>query len=378
MYEEKNNQKDNQKKNKEKRDVKSVVKDVVVTTLVTAAIIFVIGLGFYWFQLRPMQHYSSANTLLQTEDYEGAAELYRQLGDYEDSQDRILYAEGMIALRSDDGAAALQKLDALQNGSRELYQALQGRIRAFVSDWKNKGLSSDTLLLLLENSFKYDTEGKLDVNALTLEAHAELVEDDFYAQYTRDLDEDGEEELICLTKEFTVKAYRMLPDKNQEIELSEEQQVECFTDFGDNALEENLETAITCYRKGLEIADSPELEIRLSDALMEKSRLFEEAGDFTNALYHAENAYAASGDKEAFLYFYGLMKKYISTLEEEEAASSWEQFTADYGEDMEIFELSRDPEEETETVEQGHSEEADSSEENSEEEPEGSGEPAEP
>ena len=210
--------------------------------------ILAIAAGAIFFIVRPSMNYNNAGKKFETGDYESARDDYTALGTYKDSAEWVTLCDALIELRNGYSEKAAVKIDQLiGEGQKELSSKLGDVLRSMMADWKNKGLTAELLLHLLQKIDVVDPKGKLDQSKLTLEGHEALLEDEYLMTFSKDVTGDDIPELITLNLDYTVTSYRMAPDNNYLVPMEKTEQAECLVQFGNEISAKDISLAAICF-----------------------------------------------------------------------------------------------------------------------------------
>ena len=196
---------------KEKKTTKYVILLLAVLVLAIAAA------AVYWTQIRPSGIYDQAMELMKEKNYSQASKTLAGIKGYKDSGKRILFCDAAAAWQEGDPEKTLEALGSLKAEAPELSGELEAEVSDYLSDWEENGISPDMFLRLLEKAAKAGLESLPHQKELAVEAHRQLLPEKYLQTSLRDLDGDGEEEFLCLTEDYSVKAYKLLPEKNEEM-----------------------------------------------------------------------------------------------------------------------------------------------------------------
>ena len=233
----------------ERQKQEQLAQAVRKTVLIIIAALLVIA-GVTFFIIRPSLNYSSAGKKFDAGEYEKARDEYTALGTYKDSSARAALCDALLSLQNGDTEAAAAKLDLLTGeGNEELAAKLGSALIPVMNDWKNKGLTPELLLRLLQKSAVIDTKGSLDLAKLTLEGHAGLLDGKQLGFIARDITDDGTPELVTLNPDHSVTVYCMSADSNLLIPVDEPVQADCLLEFGNEYKENDISLAAACYEE---------------------------------------------------------------------------------------------------------------------------------
>ena len=261
---------------------------------------------YAWFVAIPNAKYQAAITLMEQGDYAQARESFERLGGHKDSAQRAEECAALEALAAGDVSAVLATIENLrQNGDETAVQRIQNTAVEAVANWRQSGFSPQTVLEFLEAGAALDPDGALDAEDIFVEAHVQLAGgDSLLAWRTEDIDGDGEAELIALEGDFSIRAYRMAALQNLEIAMRLESQSEALAAFGQDMEDADLDMAISCYLRALELQDTPENRPRAAGAYMRRSSERSASGDMAAALADAQAAVDLSDTQENFALLY--------------------------------------------------------------------------
>lgn len=252
--------------------------------------------GMVKFVVLPGREYDAAKDLLLQGLYQGAKAAFEELGGYKDSEGNVLLCDAIISLQENDLETALAALKELEEDEDEKNaEALRLSLQSVISEWKANGISARTLLSLLKEEELIDPDGVLDLETLSLQAHAELAcTKETKAWYAAVLGEEQEKTLLLLDENDTVRAYRMLETENQERILDERAEADCLLIFQEQLADTDPEMAQECG---------------------------------SAALAKAETAFLEAGTTEVFRFYYQTLEKYCGIQKDSGlAAEIWEEF----------------------------------------------------
>lgn len=262
-------------------------------------ILVVVGLiagGAVKFVAIPKMNYNAAKELLLEGACEEAKEAFAKLGSYGDSEGNVLLCDAIISLRENDLDSAIRALKELEeNEDEKNAAALRSSLQPVLAKWKENGISAETLLSLLKQSELIDPEDHLGKEKLSEEAHAEMaLTEDTKAWCAIALGEEKEKTLLLLHQDYTVTAYRMREEENQDRVLDARTEADCLLIFGEQLSEPDPETAVACRQASLTKAETAFQEVRTT---------------------------------ETFRFYYEIMEAYCRIQEDSgQAAELWEEF----------------------------------------------------
>lgn len=307
--------------------------------IIVVLALFAIAALIVFFVVRPSINYSSATKKFQAGDYAGAQAVYEALGSYKDSSSRALLSDAMIDLeegRTEDAAEKLEQLTA--TGSDDAAATLSDAILPVITNWKEHGLSAESLLVLLQKMPIIDPAGTVDAEALSIEGHAALLSETVRASYACDVDENGEKELIVLEDDYTVTVYRMVADSNTRISVDNTVSAACATQFGANALEENLDDAVSCFEEAYRLSPTTETRANLTSAYRKRALSYENENKPDMALGDAEKALSTSGASDEFDFLYEMsLRNCKNGHDNATAISMWDSFSTKYATEVRRF-----------------------------------------
>lgn len=179
----------------------------------------------------------------------------------------------------------------IEAGEEESVERVRNVVQDVVRDWRAQGLSPFAVLRCLQASEVLDPMSELDVQALFQSAHVELAGGDSLLQWrVGDVDGDGEDELIALDAEMAVRVYHMAALENQEIATDVALKADLLLSFGDAVANEDGKQALSCYRRALELQDTPETREKVAAICSVLASTSAKEGDFDDALASAQTA----------------------------------------------------------------------------------------
>lgn len=296
---------------------------VVALCLVVAAVVF--------FIVRPSLHYGHAADKFSAGEYAAALELYDGLGGYKDASTRALLCDAMIDLQEGRPEEALAKLEQLTGeGQSDMAKQLADAMIPVVQNWRERGLTPQALLLLLNKADVIDPDGKLDIAALRLEGHTALLDGTQLSTFALDANSDGEADLIALNNDHSVSVYRMTPEGNVRIAVDNTTLVACEMAFGARYEEQELDHAIACYAAAYRLLPDSETRAALSGAYRMRAADHENAGQMDAAIADARLAMETSGAAEDFTFFYDMnLRACRNGNDTTTAITLWDAFAAD-------------------------------------------------
>lgn len=263
---------------------------------------------YAWFVAIPNAKYQAAMTLMEQGDYAQARESFERLSGHKDSTQRAEECAALEALAAGDVNGVRATIENLrQNGDETVVRRIQNAAVEAVSNWRQSGLSPQTVLEFLKAGAVLNPDGALDAEAIFVEAHVQLAGgDSLLAWRTEDIDGNGEAELIALGEDLSIRAYRMASLQNLEIAINLESQSEALAAFGQDMESADPDTAISCYLRAVEVQDTPENRVRAGGAYMRRASRFSDAGNMAAALADAQAAVDISDTQENFSRLYDI------------------------------------------------------------------------
>lgn len=232
-----------QQREKAEQEARASFTRKLVISLV--AVCFVAMLVFL-FIIRPALAYNDALTASMNMDYERASILFHELGTYKDAEDQARLNDALLLLRTSP-AAGIAAIDELAI-SPELSDPARTRLVEVISNWEEAGLSSETALQLLPLLSILDPSDEADRDGLFVEMHQALLNDGSLDSQTADIDNDGIDELVALTNDYTIECYEMISDGNQRTVIADSMAAEFLVSWGLEYSESNVQSAISCFR----------------------------------------------------------------------------------------------------------------------------------
>ena len=255
-----------------KRHRKMITALVIVLGLVAAAA------AFFYFYLLPRQNYQSANALFEEGQYAEALDVYRDLK-VNDSADRAILCEAFLLLQDNRLEEALSKVQSLEGEEDKLSGLVKEAITKKAASWEKNGIAPETLLSLLEKQDAFDQEHVLDKETLSLEAHTRLLSEVPMDQLSYDLDGDGTKDLIVLTGEREVEAYRMEGKENISLTVRKEDAAGLLSQFASQVEEADPHEALQRYLKSLEKKKDETVAGKAAMLYLEEARTLAEKND---------------------------------------------------------------------------------------------------
>lgn len=277
--------------------IRKVISVVVAIVLIIASMIF--------FIVRPSVNYSNATNRFIAGEYQIARDGYSALKSYKDSDARVLLCDAMIDLhegRPEDAAAKLDQLISEDQG--ETARQLADTLLPMMAEWKTKGLTPQTLLLLLNKVDIIDSDGTLDVAKLTEEGHTALLDGKQLSTYTNDVNGDENLELIALNPDYSVTVYRMTADSNVRMSVDNDTASVCEMVFGNMYKDTDVNISVACFSEAYRLLPNDETRSALTVAYQLRSADYENAGNMEAAIADARSAMETAGTPDAFAFFY--------------------------------------------------------------------------
>lgn len=279
--------------------VRKIVAVVIALALIAGAAAF--------FIVRPSMNYNNAIKKVAACEYQAAWDIFRALDNYKDSASRTLLCEAMIDLQKGAAEDAVAKFDQLvRDGQNEVVQQLADSLLPIISDWKEKGLTPQTLFLLLRKVDTLDPNKTLNIAKLTEEGHTALLDGTQLSTYTNDINSDGEPELVVLKSDYTVAVYRMSSDSNVPIAIDNSTAAACEMVFGNQYKDTDVTASVRCFSEAYRLLPDDESRFALAFAYQLRSASYENASDMTAAIADARRAMETAGTAEAFAFFYDI------------------------------------------------------------------------
>lgn len=302
--------------------VRKAIAVVVALCVVAAAVVF--------FVVRPSVNYSSATKLLVAGEYEQAQGKFEALGNYKDSASRALLCKAMLDLQEGRPEEAATKLEQLTSeGQSDVAKQLAEALLPVMSNWKDKGLTPNALLLLLNKANVIDPNGTLDIAALTLEGHTALLNGAQLSTYADDVNADGEADLIVLNTDYSITVYRMTSDANVRMAVDNNVAAACAMTFGNQYKDTDATASVECYKEAYRLLPNDETRSALTAAYRLRSTVNENAGNMDAAIADAQSAMETSGQADDFTFFYDVnLRNCKNGHDAVTAISMWDDFAA--------------------------------------------------
>lgn len=303
--------------------VRKIIVGIVALALIAAAVVF--------FIVRPNVDYDNATKLFAECEYDQAKEKYIALGNYKDSAARSLLCEAMIDLQESRPEEAATKLEQLTSeGQSDIAKQLAEALLPVIANWKDKGLTPDALLLLLNKANVIDPNGTLDIATLTLEGHTALLDGAQLLTYADDVNADGETDLVVLNNDYSITIYRMTADANVRMAVDNNVATACAMAFGNRYKETDATASVKCYEEAYRLLPNDETRGALTAAYRSRSTVNENAGDMKAAIADAQSAMETSSQADDFAFFYDVnLRNCKNGHDAATAISMWNDFASD-------------------------------------------------
>lgn len=325
--------------NRKKKQRRATVRKIGVTFLGFAIAAMIV----FWFLVIPKANYRDAQTLLEQGAYQEAQEKFKSLGSYQDSEMQVLLCDALLCLQENDFSGAMQKMDELeQRSDSNMAEVLRTAMISMAADWRQHGISPETLLSLLKKAEIFDPDGALDQENLFIEAHAALAgAEEVLSWYTADMNEDQEDDLIVLKEDFSVTAYRMLADGNEKVTLDKARTAECLLNFGDRyTAEEEDEMALQCYQTAYDLRQDAATRQKVAKAYQARAIAYEAEENYEAALADCRYASDAFQTEDAFQFYYEMMTRYCYAQKDlGQAVALWDAFMKENETPLASFEM---------------------------------------
>ncbi|GHU83088.1 hypothetical protein FACS1894196_2420 [Clostridia bacterium] len=251
------------------------------------------------FVVTPGNSYNNAVQALESGDYAKAKEMFGKLGGYGDSEQNVALSEALLDLQQGNYNSVLNAIGSLNAQSKGKTQAAQVKRMLIdtLAKWQEKRIPPKALLALLASRDIFDEAHTLDVEALFIGAHVELIGGSALLAWR--VPEDQKKTLIAIEKDFDVRVYQMLDLDTQPLNVDAQMKADELVRFGGEKAGD-LSLALACYLKALEWKDSPAVRERAAgvyQAMTEQSRV---AGDNKAALTSAQSAWNIYDTKDTF------------------------------------------------------------------------------
>ena len=312
----------NLKKRKQQASVGAKIAAVVV-------VLAAIALAVFWFAVRPRLNYRDADALLAQGAYEQARGKFSALGGYSDSDAKVTLCDAFIALQDNDLTTALEKLDEIDAEGDGLSDGLKISICDTVANWQDHGISPEGLLALLARADDFDPNGTLDLETLSSQAHIAMLRDDSLLDLVlRDVNGDGEDNIVVLKDDYTVTAYQMQASGNAKITLDYALTATCLLDFGDRFAARDEAKAMACYQAAYAADPSADAAAKLGSACQARATASEAQEDYENALADAAYALEIMDTEEAYSFYFDMMlRRCYAEADSAEGIRLWDGFT---------------------------------------------------
>lgn len=313
--------------------------------------------GYICFFAVPEARYESAVRLVEQADYGEAKEVFERLGDYKDSRYRAQECAALDALLQDDVDDVVALINGqIEAGEEESVERVRNVVQDVVRDWRAQGLSPFAVLRCLQASEVLDPMSELDVQALFQSAHVELAGGDSLLQWrVGDVDGDGEDELIALDAEMAVRVYHMAALENQEIATDVALKADLLLSFGDAVANEDGKQALSCYRRALELQDTPETREKVAAICSVLASTSAKEGDFDDALASAQTAVDMVDTKDMFAQLYSIARQAAQRQADFQAATKfWDAFCAEQEERLNRYGMRAQAEEQAGALRLAH------------------------
>ena len=295
-----------------------------------------------WFRILPEQEYNDAVKLLRQGVYGEALERFSGIN-YRNSEENVMLCEAFLALADNNINVAIEKIDQIGQSEDEAYEKLKESVILAVADWKAHEITPEGLLLLLPKVKTLDKDNLLDTETLSIEAHVHMLNEDALDWYVKDMDEDGEAELVVLQPEQIVTVYRMNLETNEKVVINENAMADCLVQFGDRILGKDADEALVLYQAAYKAASTVDCAKKLGNIYQKRASEEEAEKDYEAALTDAKYAYDLIGEDEAFQFLYDMeIRKCYAEADKADGLQEWAAFADVYSKAIERHGLSED------------------------------------
>lgn len=267
-----------------------------------AAVFCLVIIAVIFFVIRPSVIYGQAGELFGSCEYAAALEKYQSLGTYRDSGDRAVLSQAMMNLQNGNPQEAASQLDTLlSSGNGELSNSLAKALRELMANWNSNGLSPQVLLQLLNQADKIDPSGEMDMDTLWQEAHAGLLNGAQIDACFLELPGETDRALVELRQDYSVYAYRMMPEGNAAIVLNDAASALCEMEFARKHAGMEGDIALNCFAQACKLAPgngsyrleyaselAVQKDLRCADVFREAAEL---GADITDAVQEAASGF---------------------------------------------------------------------------------------
>jgi len=282
---------------KHRKALKKAIIIVGILLLIIALIVF--------FMILPGIKYKNSVRSLTSGNFSEARNGFTSLKNYKDSSSLLLLSDAMLDMQKNQIDKAENDLrQLLSNSSGNLSAQITETLRSVIEHRKDNSLNPKILLLLVNHADIIDPDKTLDVSALKVEGHIALLGKTVKSTYLKDIDANGEDDLIVLNPDHTVSAYRMTADSNVPIKADSSAVASCAMTFAGLFAETDPDASVACYAEAYRLLPNDETRLALSNAYRSRSIAYENAGDMVNAIADARSALEISNSTEDFSYYY--------------------------------------------------------------------------
>lgn len=295
---------------RKKRKKGSAVRNGLITAFLVLSISIAVTVAICTplFDAANSRDYANACVQLSDGDFEAARAAFARLDDYEDAPARMAACGALLSLQEDRAEDALAALAQFRAQGEEASAQLSGVLADAAQNWLQCGLTPRTLLTLLGHADELGLSGRLDVPALRYAAHVALLSGTQLATRAADVDGDGSDELVVLTRGYTVEAYDMSDGGNIRTETDEGTQAALAMEFGHQLVQTDLDAAAGCYAEAYRLNPTKEtynalLEVQKQRIPVQQSGELLLVHDFTGNTYTDGLLMDASGKLSIYSYF---------------------------------------------------------------------------
>ena len=155
-----------------------------------------------------------------------------------------------------------------------------------------------------------------------------LSADNIVAHTIRDVDGDGNDDLVALFEGYSVIVFGSCDNSNVLL-ISKETKAECLTDFAVSFEKTDFGKAIECYRRAYIENPTDEMKNQLVTAYRKKAESEEARKDYESAISSRKAALDTSNGISEFNEYYALVLRYAESCSPDTAVTLWDEFIED-------------------------------------------------
>lgn len=305
---------------------------VAICLIVAAAVLFVV---------RPNIQYQQATKLFADGEYAKAQTKYESLSGHKDAKQRAVLSAAMVDLSENHTEEAIEKFDSLlSGGDSAVSKQLADAFLPVISNWKEKHLPPQVLLMLLQRIDHIDPQNTLDSESLLALAHVELLPDkeEIRSSYLADVNNDSQKELITLLNSCEVKVHHLDADKSQPMTVDNQIIADALMKFGEDYRQSDTDDSVSCFEKAYALQPDAQTRAALTQAYQDQAKKYEAQGDQEAALSSSYKALKTANTQESFVFYYDMNLR-LSTRGQDtaQAIGSWSCFAVENETEINTF-----------------------------------------